>query len=55
VTDINKIFKGFFKVGNAELILPVFQYKKTRFVENVDVGYSVRYYNRFGMITAEVE
>jgi len=28
---LTKIFKGFFKVGNAELILPVFQYKKTRF------------------------
>lgn len=47
---LTKILKGFFKVDGVEIITPVLQYKKARYCENVDVGYYVKNYNRFGRI-----
>lgn len=45
-----QITKGTFKIGGLEIITPVLEYRKSRFVDNVDIGYDIKYYNRFGFI-----
>lgn len=45
-----KYHKGFFKIDDCNTIMLVFEYRKPRYVENVDVGYFIRYYNRLGLI-----